>query len=64
MSVYQDKWMTDPFVLKLYFYRPQGKVIFSQASDILSTISLIATRYLLILVAVHLVSILLECFFV
>ena len=45
-------------------YRPQGMVMFSQASVILSTIGLIATRSLLILVTVRLVCILLECFLV
>ena len=33
-----------------YFYRPQGKVLFSQASVILSTIGLMPTWSLLILV--------------
>ena len=33
-----------------YFYRPQRKVMFSQASVILSTIGLMSTRSLLILV--------------
>ena len=45
-------------------YRPQGKVMFSQASVILSTIGPMATRSLLILVTVRLVRILLECFLV
>ena len=46
------------------YYRPQGKVMFSQASVILSTIDLMATRSLLILATARSVSILLECFLV
>ena len=37
-------------LLKYYYYRPQGKAIFSQASVILSTIGLMPTWSLLILV--------------
>ena len=43
-------------------YRLQGKVKFSQASVILSTIGRMATRSLLILVTLRSVRILLECF--
>ena len=46
------------------YYRPQWKVMFSQASVILSTISLKANCSLLILVMVQWVCILLECFLV
>ena len=49
---------------RLVCYRPQGKVMFSQASVILSTIGLMATRSLLILVTARSVRILLECFLV
>ena len=50
------------FQASSHIYRPQGKVMFSQASVILYTISLMATRSLLILVTARLVSILLEYF--
>ena len=39
-----------------FYYRPQGKVMFSQASVILSTIGLMATRSLLILVTLRSVA--------
>ena len=45
-------------------YRLQGKVMFSEASVILSTIGLMATRSLLILVTAQSIRILLECFLV
>ena len=45
-----------------YYYRPQGKVMFSQASVILPTISLMATGLVLVLSTVWSVRILLECF--
>ena len=51
-------------VTRLVYYRPQGKVMFSQASVILSTIGLMDTRSLLILVTARSVCILLECFLV
>ena len=47
-----------------FCYRPQGKIMFSQASVILSTINLIATRSLLILVTARSVRVLLEYFLV
>ena len=50
--------------IDLYVCRPQGKVMFLQASVILSKIGLMATRSLLILVTERLVCILLECFLV
>ena len=52
------------------YYRPQGKVMFSQVSVILSTIGLMDTRSLLILVGYSVtvparsVRILVECFLV
>ena len=53
------------FSLTIYYhYRPQGKVMFSQASVILSTVGLMATQSLLILVTTRSVRILLECFHV
>ena len=48
----------------IYCYRPQGKVMFSEACVILFTIGLMATLSLLILFMVWLVRILLECFLV
>ena len=48
----------------LSYYRPQGKVMFSQVSVILSTIGLMPTRSLLVLVTVRSIRILLECFLV
>ena len=47
-----------------YYYRLQGKVMFSQASVILSAIGLMTTRSLLVLVTACSVRILLECFLV
>ena len=46
------------------YYRPQGKVMFSQMSVCLSTIGLMDTGSLLGLVMVGLVNIILECFLV
>ena len=46
----------------LHFYRPQGKVMFSQAGVSLFTICLMATRSLFILVTSLSVHNLLECF--
>ena len=46
------------------FYRTQGEVMISQASVILSTIGLMATRSLLIFVTAWSVRILQECFLV
>ena len=48
----------------LSYYRPQGKVMFSQVSVILSIIGLMATRLLLIPFTAQSVRILLECFLV
>ena len=48
----------------MYVYRPQGKVMFSQVSVILSTIGVMATGSLLILVMARSVRILLQCFLV
>ena len=49
------------FFSVLFFYRPEGKVMFSHASVILSTIGLMAAGSLLILVMERSVCILLEC---
>ena len=51
-------------IVLYYYYRPQGKVIFSQASAILSTIGLMATRPLLNLVTAPSVCIPVDCFLV
>ena len=59
-SVLADNWIVDFCV----HYRPQGKVMFSQACVILLTIGLMATRSLLLFVNARSVCILLECFLV
>ena len=61
------RYLNDNDILLLnnrYYYRLQGKVMFSQAYVILSTISLMATGSLLILVTAWSVCMLLECFLV
>ena len=50
--------------LSVDFYRLQGKVMFSQACDILSTIGLMTTGSLLGLAKAQSARILLECFLV
>ena len=61
-SLYQPSVkVTSLKILDSYFYRPQEKVIVSQASLILSKIGLMATRSLLILVTVRSVRIPLKC---
>ena len=67
LSVSVCQSVTDPgdiHFLSVLYYRPQGKVTFSEACVILFTISLISTRSLLILVTARSVHIILECLLV
>ena len=65
LSVSVCQSVTDPgdiHFMPVLYYRPQGTVTFSEACVILFTISLMASRSLLILLTARLVRILLECF--